>query len=462
MWPWLITIASLAVCLFLWFRDVRRIMRGKKSTLDSAAGQLISCRKKIAEDRFNPELSEILARSESIYQQGVDLYHQSLNKLYNRIPATIMGFHPIRREEYLLESDGLMRAQTPDKIESGRGTLSEENNRYFGSVRFFKNMILLAVVIMIAIPTCLTIRYSRGLRWTEQSLHETEDRLSGLLQEVEYLTIHEKDLQKELDDARTEKALEITELEDVLQNLEKAQEEERQQIQAEPPYAGLYPEFYAPQELSANVRETGVIYLTFDDGPSARTAEILDILKEKNVKATFFVVGSKDEYSKSLLKRIVEEGHTLGMHSYSHNYSKIYASVEDYLADMYQIFHQIKEATGVTPTLFRFPGGSINGYNSAIYQELVAEMMRRGFVPFDWNISNADASEKPVPVETLISNVISGAKKVERGVVLMHDSSPRVTTVQSLDTIIDRLFELGFELKALTPDAMPLLYAYRN
>ena len=137
-------------------------------------------------------------------------------------------------------------------------------------------------------------------------------------------------------------------------------------------------------------------------------------------------------------------------------------TVEDYLADMYQIFNQIKEETGVTPTLFRFPGGSINGYNSAIYQELVAEMMRRGFVPFDWNISNGDASEKPVAVDTLVTNAISGARNVERGVALMHDSAPRVATVQALETIIEELWDMGFELKALTPDAMPLLYAYQN
>ena len=163
-----------------------------------------------------------------------------------------------------------------------------------------------------------------------------------------------------------------------------------------------------------------------------------------------------------MLRRIVEEGHTLGMHTYSHDYSKIYASVEDYLADMYQIFQQIKEVTGVTPTLFRFPGGSINGYNSGIYQELVSEMMRRGFVPFDWNLSNADAAEKPVPAETLISNVINGAQRVERGVVLMHDSAPRFTTVEALGSIIDELRSMGFELKALTPEVMPLLYAYKN
>jgi len=261
-------------------------------------------------------------------------------------------------------------------------------------------------------------------------------------------------------EAETEHREELAQIENQLETV--IAEQEREKLQAESPYASLYPDFYAPQELSANTREAGVMYLTFDDGPSARTREVLDILKKKDVKATFFVVGSTGEEGEALLRRIVEEGHTLGMHSYSHNYSKIYASTEDYLADMYRIFTQIRDTTGFTPTLFRFPGGSINGYNSAIYQDLIAEMMRRGFVPFDWNVSSADASERPVEVDVLVSNVISGARKVERGVVLMHDSAPRVTTVQALETMIDSLRAMGFELKALTPDVMPLLYAYRN
>jgi len=231
----------------------------------------------------------------------------------------------------------------------------------------------------------------------------------------------------------------------------------------ESPYEDLYPDCYAPQELNAEVRKTGVIYLTFDDGPSARTGEILDVLQEKDVKATFFVIGSDAPDSEALLRRIIEEGHTLAMHSYSHNYAKIYSSVENYLEDMYQIFTQIRDTTGVTPTLFRFPGGSINGYNNSIYQDLISEMLRRGFVPFDWNISSEDAATNGlVPAETLVSNVVTSAERVERGIVLMHDSAPKTTTVQALGPMIDSLREAGFELEALTPEIIPVLYAYRN
>lgn len=310
---------------------------------------------------------------------------------------------------------------------------------YFGSVRFFKNMILLAVIVMIAVPTGFAIHLNTRLRNTEQLLAE-QGETPVLLSSTDTPRDSEADLPqtagKRLDSDT---------------------------FQAESPYADLYPDFYAPQELTANVRETGVLYLTFDDGPSARTEEILDILAEKNVKATFFVVGFQDESQKAILQRMVAEGHTLAMHSYSHDYAKIYASVEDYLSDMYQIFSLIKETTGVTPTLFRFPGGSINGYNHGIYQELIAEMLRRGFVPFDWNISSQDAaSNSPVPAETLLNNVINGAANVRRGVILMHDSAAKTTTVQALAPMIDRLREQGFELKALTPEVLPVLYSYRE
>ena len=297
----------------------------------------------------------------------------------------------------------------------------QPKERYFGSVRFFKNMILLAVIIMIAVPTCLSVYLVKDLQKTEQHLQEMTAQYDEMCQS-----------------------------EMIWYGWE-----------AESPYANLYPDFYAPQSLSAGVRENGVIYLTFDDGPSACTGEILDVLKEKNVKATFFVIGSQGEANAQLLKRIVDEGHTIAMHTSSHNYTKIYASVEDYLADMYQIFTQIRETTGVTPTLFRFPGGSINNYNSGISHELIAEMLRRGFVPFDWNISSRDAATvKLLPAETLVNNVVNDAKKMPYGIVLMHDSAAKTTTAKAVGPMIDQLREMGFELKALTPETKSMLFAY--
>ena len=306
-------------------------------------------------------------------------------------------------------------------LEVGAELSEVPKERYFGSVRFFKNMILLFVIIMIAIPTGLSIH-------TMQRLHQTKAELAEM----------------------TDRYEELSHSEMLWYGWE-----------AESPYADLYPDFYAPQPLAEGLREEGVMYLTFDDGPSARTGEILDVLKEKDAKATFFVVSTENEANIQMMKRIVEEGHTLAMHTGTHNYTKMYASVEAYLADMYQVFTQIKEVTGKAPTLFRFPGGSINNYNSGMSHELIAEMLRRGFLPFDWNISSLDASTaKLLPAETIVDNVVTNARNQSYGIVLLHDSAAKTTTAKAVGPMIDQLREMGYECKALTPETKSMLFAY--
>ena len=317
---------------------------------------------------------------------------------------------------------------------------------YFGSVRFFKNMILLAVIILIAVPTVLAARWGTALRIQRR---ET-DLLTGELQRQTELYRQELDNMAEL-----EAAMEVALTEEI--------HEEALAVApmgAAPEYRELYPDFYAPQPLDAAGYEEGVIYLTFDDGPSDRTPEVLKILEEKNVRATFFVVGQTKEDNLQYMRDIVEAGHTIGMHTYSHRYKDIYASVEAYLADMYQIFTQIKETTGVVPTVFRFPGGSVNAYNHAVYQEIIAEMLRRGFVPHDWNLASADASTTPVPAAQIVRNVVNAAENKPRGVVLMHDSQYKYTTVEALPSMIDRLQEMGFTLDRLDAHTQPILFSY--
>lgn len=432
---WPVAAVSTILCLALWFREVRRIMRDRKSMVESAESQLATCREKAGGEQQDPGMAAVLERSEKIYQQAVELYTLTLRKLWVRLPARLLGFHPIDGSETVLP-------QTP-VAQPEKTTKEPAKETYFGSVRFFKNMILLAVIVMIAVPAGAAVYLNGALQSAGTQLQKLTADMETLKAE-NHLLLEEKTSETA---AAPETVVPLPE----------------DRFEADAPYADLYPEFYAPQSVGAGVREEGVIYLTFDDGPSARTAEILDTLREKGAKATFFVIGNESESGRELMQRIVQEGHTLAMHSYSHDYNKIYASVEDYLADMYQVFNQIKEATGVTPTLFRFPGGSINGYNRAIYQDLISEMLRRGFIPYDWNISSADAaSAQTVPVDTLIENVMKDARKVTTGIVLMHDSAAKRTTAQALGPMIDRLRELGFELKALTPDVKPILYGYRE
>ncbi len=227
-----------------------------------------------------------------------------------------------------------------------------------------------------------------------------------------------------------------------------------------PEYQLLYPDFYAPQPLDASSAPEGVIYLTFDDGPSARTDEVLKILEQEGIKATFFIVGRSGASNGGRLRAIAGAGHTLAMHSWSHDYKKIYGSVEDFLADMYEVFKLIRDETCVTPTYFRFPGGSTNAQAYGIIEDIMAEMLRRGFVPCDWNMSAQDATSKPLPASEIISNVLSSS--ASRGVVLMHDSSARTTTVEALPGLISALRERGFTFAPLTPDVKPVVFGYRT
>jgi peptidoglycan-N-acetylglucosamine deacetylase len=200
-----------------------------------------------------------------------------------------------------------------------------------------------------------------------------------------------------------------------------------------------------------------IAYLTFDDGPSARTLEILDILKEHDIKATFFVV-TKDSNS-DILRRIVKEDHTIGIHSHTHIYNEIYRSVEDFLDDFYTSYKEIYKATSVNPRVFRFPGGSINAYNRGIYQELISEMLRRGFLYYDWNISTRDTVPN-IDSEMIINNIKTTVKGQNCIVILAHDIKDNYQTVKALPEIIKFLREEGYSFDKLENNIKPVVFAY--
>lgn len=229
-----------------------------------------------------------------------------------------------------------------------------------------------------------------------------------------------------------------------------------------PAYQDLYPDLYAREHEWNSVDKKKVCYLTFDDGPSARTPEVLKILEEYDVKATFFVVGKDTEQSKQWMRDIVTAGHTIGVHSFTHDYRSIYDSVEAWLDDFAQEYALIEEATGVAPQIFRFPGGSINAYNGHIYQEIVSEMTRRGFVYFDWNRANGDAVRTSPSAAVLARNALDKLGASSRVIVLMHDSRSHANTVAALPAIIEGYRNAGYTLEALTPEVRPIVYAYPN
>lgn len=187
--------------------------------------------------------------------------------------------------------------------------------------------------------------------------------------------------------------------------------------------------------------ETGVrkVYLTFDDGPSGNTGEILDILAEYDVKATFFVVGKEDERYQPLYKRIVEEGHTLAMHSYSHKYNEIYQSKESYVEDLTKLQEFLYNITGVWCRYCRFPGGSSNHVSRVDMHELITYLEEQDMSYFDWNVSSGDASSAYISPEAIVRNSTAKLNELDEAIILMHDASDKDSTVKALPKLIEQI-----------------------
>ena len=183
---------------------------------------------------------------------------------------------------------------------------------------------------------------------------------------------------------------------------------------------------------SANLLKEGeipMVYLTFDDGPSDNTDAILDVLDDYNVKATFFVTGDNSEEAAAKYKRIVDEGHTIGMHSYSHKYSDIYSSIDAFKQDLADIQNLIYDTTGVTSKYYRFPGGSSNQVSNIDMSSYISYLNEQGIVYYDWNVASGDATSQAFTPDELVENVMKDVVKYKTSVVLMHDGSNKCSTV---------------------------------
>lgn len=196
------------------------------------------------------------------------------------------------------------------------------------------------------------------------------------------------------------------------------------------------------------------MYLTFDDGPSEEnTRKVLEILRERNIKATFFLVGENVRNHPEVARQIVAEGHTIGIHCDNHDYNALYESVDSYVADFEKARQTVYEVTGVETNLFRFPGGSVNAYNKKTGSAIIREMTDRGYIYYDWNASLEDAVKNPDPKQ-LIENGVSttlGRKKV---VLLAHDVVG--STGLCLEELLDSLPE--YEMKPLNEEVEPICF----
>ena len=221
-----------------------------------------------------------------------------------------------------------------------------------------------------------------------------------------------------------------------------------------------YPGLYAHMEEKTDDNTKKIIYLTFDDGPSENTDKILDILDQCDVKAAFFVsaqYGTREERAERL-RSILDRGHTLALHSYTHNYEKIYASVDSFLEDLNRINEEVYAATGFQASLIRFPGGSSNTHNQSICEDLAAEVTRRGYTYHDWAVSCGDAEGKELSTKQVLDETVKECLKRKKSVVLFHDAPAQDTTVEALPDLIETLRDEGYEFRQLDNSIRPFQF----
>ncbi|MCR5596269.1 MAG: polysaccharide deacetylase [Lachnospiraceae bacterium] len=302
-------------------------------------------------------------------------------------------------------------------------------------VRRLKKIIPVTIFIAILIPLLCSIIFLSLFIHTKRELNDLQTRYDELLSSMEQLR-DDIDYIDETKDVYT--------VSDVTDSKRESTEESASTDEVIPD----------TEEDVTDVRE---VYLTFDDGPSSNTGEILDILAKYDVKATFFVTGKTDEVSVAAYKRIVDEGHTLGMHSYSHRYSQVYASKESFIEDLTRLQEYLYEVTGVWSRYYRFPGGSSNTASTVDMKELIEYLSEQDITYFDWNIVSGDASGNILSADRIYENCVSNLPEYSEAVILMHDAAEKHTTVEALPRIIEAVQAMDdTRLMAINDDTFPI------
>ncbi len=240
----------------------------------------------------------------------------------------------------------------------------------------------------------------------------------------------------------------------VVANSPEQTQEPMPEVTPAPTYTPTPLDVQTPGKADADITDRLIIkdgerkaFLTFDDGPSENTEKILDILKQYDVKATFFVMGKNAECHPELIKRIFEEGHAIGNHSYNHNYGYMYSCAENFKEEVEKTTELIGSIIGQenVQKLFRFPGGSFE-QSKAPYRQMLSEM---GYSFADWNSLNGDADGKAYTHEHIMTMFQETTIKHEDAVVLMHDTAAKTLTVEALPECIEYLKNYGFTFEAI-------------
>lgn len=279
--------------------------------------------------------------------------------------------------------------------------MNEDEKRGLNKINVFK-MILLSLFILIPYIVCGILIYE--LVNINKDLNDIKTNI--LSEEVENIDDH-----TELNDINLED-LEFVEIEKYTRGYELEDLTDGEE----------YPDYQR-------------IYLTFDDGPGKYTNDLLDILYEYNVKATFFVIYQPN--CEALYQRIVADGHTLALHSYTHSYRKVYGNLEGFTNDVTSMYDFLFEVTGEYPKFYRFPGGSSNTIYKGDKNNLIDFIYEKDLVYYDWNCESKDASKTPLTSNQIANNVIKSVGNKKEAIVLMHDTNAKKSTIDAVPTIIE-------------------------
>lgn len=196
-----------------------------------------------------------------------------------------------------------------------------------------------------------------------------------------------------------------------------------------------------------------ILYLTFDDGPSFKvTNSVLDILKENKVNATFFLIGNQIKDREEVVKRIYNEGNSMGLHSYTHNYKKIYSSEDNFISEMIECRNEIHRVVGISPNIIRFPGGSYKHLN----KNFLKRLHDKNFKVYDWNLDSTDGLKPKASQDELYANSVEGSGRKERNILLLHCTDANQNTCKALPKIIDYYKSKGYEFRLITEETKEL------
>jgi peptidoglycan/xylan/chitin deacetylase (PgdA/CDA1 family) len=199
--------------------------------------------------------------------------------------------------------------------------------------------------------------------------------------------------------------------------------------------------------------EKRVIYLTFDDGPSIITGKVLDILKENDVKATFFIIGNQITDFEDMIKRIHDDGHSIGLHTYTHKFKRIYSNRDTFIKEMQDCRSEINKLTGISPNIIRFPGGSSN----RLTRTYLTKLHNYNFKIYDWNMTTSDGINSNTSPNRLYRDATEGNEKLSPIILLLHCDYMHKNSCKALPNIIKYYKEKGYEFKVIS-DGTPELY----